>query len=151
MGMSQLSHSEAAVMKSYIYITALTTHHCVWFLFSRRHLPYQGIIQYNMWQHAALHHSYRIVGTDDVIYDPPRVIIQKFALFMDSILQIDITNSTFENNIGTALGVNNSTLMLDGKSRFLGSCRNCLILSHQGGGLYASNSSSEGLHSHTTQ
>ena len=36
------------------------------------------------------------------------------------ILQIDITNSTFENNTGTALGVNNSRLMLDVSNSFLG-------------------------------
>ena len=85
----------------------------------------------------------RSVGIDDVIYDPPRVITQKFALFMDSILQIDITNSTFENNTGTALGVNNSRLTLDGNNSFFGNFRGCIdaIASKcQGGGLYASNS-----------
>ena len=85
----------------------------------------------------------RSVGIDDVIYDPPRVITQKFALFMDSVLQIDITNSSFENNTGTALGVNNSRLTLDGNNSFIGNCKSCVnaILSKcQGGGLYASNS-----------
>ena len=85
---------------------------------------------------------YRIVGVDDVIYDPPRAT-QTFALFMDSILQIDITNSTFENNIGTALGVNNSRLTLDGNNSFLlGNCK-CSSITRcicRGGGLYATNS-----------
>ena len=88
---------------------------------------------------------YRIVGVDDVIYDPPRSITQMFGLFMDSILQIDIINSTFQNNTGTALGVNNSRLMLDGHNSFIGNfrgCSNSIITSNcQGGGLYASNSS----------
>ena len=87
---------------------------------------------------------HRIVGIDDVIYDPPRAITQMFGLFMDSILQIDITNSTFENNTGTALGVNNSRLMLDGHNSFLGNFRGCVdahTSNCQGGGLYASNSS----------
>ena len=87
---------------------------------------------------------YRIAGIDDVIYDPPRAITHMFGLFMDSVLQIDIINSTFENNTGTALGVNNSGLMLDGNNSFLGNFRGCvnaITSSCQGGGLYASNSS----------
>ena len=100
--------------------------------------------------HIRIHHLvftscgiYRAVGIDDVIYDPPRVITQKFALFMDSILQIDITNSSFENNTGTALGVNNSRLTLDGNNSFIGNFRGCvnaIISNCQGGGLYAFNS-----------
>ena len=85
----------------------------------------------------------RSVGIDDVIYDPPRVITQMFGLFMDSILQIDITNSSFENNTGTALGVNNSRLTLDGNNTFLlGNCK-CSSIKRcncRGGGLYATNS-----------
>ena len=87
---------------------------------------------------------YRIVGIDDVIYDSPRAITQMFGLFMDSILQIDIINSTFENSTGTALGGNNSRLALDGNNSFIGNFRGCpnIITSNcQGGGLYASNSS----------
>ena len=86
---------------------------------------------------------YRAVGIDDVIYDPPRVITQMFALFMDSVLQINITNSTFENNTGTALGVNNSRLMLDGNNSFIGNFRGCvdaIISNCRGGGLYVSKS-----------
>ena len=98
--------------------------------------------------HIRIHHLvftscgiYRAVGIDDVIYDPPRVITQKFALFMDSILQIDITNSSFENNTGTALGVNNSRLTLDGNNSFIGNCNvNAILSKCQGGGLYASKS-----------
>ena len=85
---------------------------------------------------------HRIVGIDDVIYDPPRAITQMFGLVMDSILQIDITNSTFENNTGTALGVNNSRLTLDGDNSFFGNCRSCSNISScscRGGGLYSSN------------
>ena len=87
---------------------------------------------------------HRIVGIDDVMYNPPRAITQMFALFMDSILQIDIINSTFENNTGTALGVNNSRLPLDGNNSFLSNCRSCSNISScscRGGGLYSSNSS----------
>ena len=78
------------------------------------------------------------------MYNPLRATTQMFALFMDSILQIDITNSTFENNTGTALGVNNSRLTLDGNNSFLGNCRSCSNISScscRGGGLYSSNSS----------
>ena len=86
---------------------------------------------------------YRIVGIDGVRYDLPRANTQMFGLFMDSILQIDITNSTFQNNTGTALGVNNSRLMLDADNSFLGNFRGCVdgVASKcQGGGLYATNS-----------
>ena len=71
------------------------------------------------------------------MYDPPRAIPQMIALFMDSILQIDIINSTFENNTGTALGVNNSRLTLGGNNSFLGNCRSCSNISScscRGGG-----------------
>ena len=78
------------------------------------------------------------------IYNPPRPTTQIFTLFMDSILQIDIINSTFENNTGTALGVNNSRLTLDGNNSFIGNCKSCSNISScscRGGGLYSSNSS----------
>ena len=85
---------------------------------------------------------HKIVGIR-MLYNPPKTITQKFALFMDSILQIDIINSTFENNTGTALGVNNSRLTLDGNNSFL--LRNCKCSSItrcicRGGGLYATKS-----------
>ena len=107
-----------------------------------------GLTFFNM-QYIRIHHLvftscgiYRAVGIDDAIYDPPRVITQMFGLFMDSILQIDITNSTFENSTGTALGVNNSRLTLDGNNSFIDNCRSCSnISSCRGGGLYSSNSS----------
>ena len=82
---------------------------------------------------------HRSVGIDD---DPPRANTQMFGLFMNSILQIDITNSTFENNTGTALGVNNSRLTLGGNNSFFGNCKSCSNNSScncRGGGLYSSN------------
>ena len=85
--------------------------------------------------------THRSVGMRN---DPLSAISQMFALFMNSILQIDITNSTFENNTGTALGVHNSRLMLDGNNSFIGNFRSCVSISSyscQGGGLYSSNSS----------
>ena len=64
---------------------------------------------------------HRIVGMESVIHDPPVVITRMFALFMDSVRQIEITNSTFEDNLGSALGVNNSRLTLNGYNSFFSS------------------------------
>ena len=52
--------------------------------------------------------------------------------------QIEITNSTFEDNLGSALGVNNSRLTLNGYNSFLHNCRQCFSArscSCQGGGI----------------
>jgi len=68
---------------------------------------------------------HRIVGMESVIHDPPVVVTMMFAIFMDSGWQIEITTSTFEDNIGSALGVNNSRLTLNGHNSFLHNCRYC--------------------------